>query len=652
MKHLDDLPKRDSNHDTQEVAETAFRTAVSACGLFVVQQEDRSDYGTDYQIEARDGEKMTNIRVHVQLKGTESDANTNGTVSRSVARSNLNYLLAQPASIYVCCHLPSERLLIRYAEDVYREYEHLGKDWIHQESITVKFNHLFDEKFQHSLKERVLLAGRSSRDRRLQFTTTPPEQIPKLVQKTLESIEIPADAEQAKEILTKLYETGNDEVISNSFEHFSVVLGALPGAMDLAYMAETNLGINSRDQFDKSRVRKGIDVLQETIKRGDFHTGSLLYSIGNSWLALSEYEKAQDVYHDALGYLVNPEIAGVAAQCCKNMGTVLEKLGKENTAPEFYERALKLDPNLSEAHYALAIWYRRKEDFTKVLEHLDQVIRRKGTAIEVSAVQGWRIEALFNIEDYDAAFREVNNLISEADKFDWIWPWCVGQVSYFGKVSLEVVQKALQFWRVYLSEYPEDIEAERERLLCYWYLRSVGKHKEVGFAEFKKMVIEVIERGEPDPAFLFDRLGHWAQYDENWIVAEQWYRKAYDMFPERYGYCLGTALNFLNRYTEALPILLCQAEGYQSDAMCWFQVAVAREGLNDIEGSVSAYKLVLELDADYELAWFNLGGIYWNSKDNERATKIWKEAVVRFPAHDLTKKLRRDMPFLFKEGVI
>ena len=142
---------------------------------------------------------------------------------------------------------------------------------------------------------------------------------------------------------------------------------------------------------------------------------------------------------------------------------------------------------------------------------------------------------------------------------------------------------------------------------------------EQDFESFKQAIANVVSQGAPDPAFLWDRVGHWAQDENNWVEAEKCYRKAFELSPAKYGYCLGTALNFLRRYEEALPILTEQAEKHIPDAMSWFQVAVAREGTNDIEGCISAYKRALQLDEDYDLAWFNLGGIYWNSQNEELA---------------------------------
>ena len=127
-------------------------------------------------LEARDDQGMTNLRVHVQLKGTVAAPNADDSVSvGDISRTNLNYLLAQPDSIYVCLHVPSGRLLVRYAMDVFLEYERHALSWREQETITVRFTQAFDEAFQHTLHSRVVSYGRSGRNRRLEWTVTPPE---------------------------------------------------------------------------------------------------------------------------------------------------------------------------------------------------------------------------------------------------------------------------------------------------------------------------------------------------------------------------------------------------------------------------------------------------------------------------------------------
>ena len=60
----------------------------------------------------------------------------------------------------------------------------------------------------------------------------------------------------------------------------------------------------------------------------------------------------------------------------------------------------------------------------------------------------------------------------------------------------------------------------------------------------------------------WDRLGHWPQEEEDWDQAERCYRRAYDLEGGEYGYCPGTALLFLGRHEESLPLLLTKLNGY------------------------------------------------------------------------------------------
>ncbi|GAB1260006.1 DUF4365 domain-containing protein [Aurantivibrio plasticivorans] len=642
MEHLDDFPERDSNHKIQEVAETAFRTAISQCECFVIQHEDRRDYGTDFQLEVIDNESMTNVRIHVQVKGTECQELNDGSVSRSVARSNLNYLLQQPCSIYVCCHIPTNRLLVRYVDDVYKEYEHQGSGWRNQRSITVNFTQNFDDDFQEKLKGRSFTLAKHSRNERILFSNTPPDQISTLIEITKEQIIVPAGYNQAKMLLDELYHAGKDQIISNSFDQFLVELSSHPEDMLTAYMAEINLGINGVE-INEDRIRTGIEEIIKVIELECFELGSLLYSMGNGWLALKEFERARDAYNNALVELSRPELSNLSAQCYKNMGSVMEHLSDdESVALGFYQRALELSPQLSEAHFAMALCYRKKQDFSKVLEHLDQVVFIRGSNDRSLSLQGWRVEALFNNGDSDAAFREINALISNVGQSRWVWSWCARQVMVFGRDSIKSSKKAISFWNLYLQENSRSMEAKQERLLCLLNIRFHGEEIDFDFETFKNQTLEVIEDGDVNIAFWLDRVGHWAQCDNDWIEAEANYRKAFDLEPELYGYCLGTALNFLGEFEEAFPILLEQAENHHPDAKSWFQVAVACEGLDDFPGCLFAYHKAIDLDPHYDLAWFNLGGQYWNLGAEEEAMKIWKEAVTRFPDHDLTKELQQN----------
>src|SRR3546814_5240917 len=129
-----------ANHVTEAKAETAFQERLTASGRFILQRSDRKDYGTDCEIEVVDQGQATNVRVHVQLKGTERSLNADGSLSIEVSRLNLNYLLMHPHSFYVAYHIPTSSLGVCSAETVHREYEHAGRKWTRQRSLTVSFN--------------------------------------------------------------------------------------------------------------------------------------------------------------------------------------------------------------------------------------------------------------------------------------------------------------------------------------------------------------------------------------------------------------------------------------------------------------------------------------------------------------------------------
>ena len=278
MSHLDDLPKRDSNSQIQEQSETAFQTAISECGEFVVQSEDKKDYGTDYVIEARDAGVRTNVRVHVQLKGTGRKKNADGSISVSIDRTNLNYLLMQPYSIFVCFHTPSKQLSVRTADDVLREYEHSGKRWGNQTTVSVRFKDDFDDDCQRTLKEFVVACAKGARDHRLHFATQPPVNISSSPEEGEIDLPVPADQKQAEEMLAELYDRGHDRTISRSFDKFRAILGPSNDKFMLAYTAEINLGVNGRE-CNTSRIADGIEVILGAVNGSNFGIVPILVEI-------------------------------------------------------------------------------------------------------------------------------------------------------------------------------------------------------------------------------------------------------------------------------------------------------------------------------------------------------------------------------------
>ena len=644
VPHYDNLPIRDENSRIRSRSEAAFQAAISNCDEFEVQSEDRHDYGSDFQIEADDACSKTNVRVHVQLKGTGCQPNADGSISLSVDITNVNYLAMQTGSIYVCYHVHSDRLLVRRVDDVICEYENKNnRTWACQSTVTVRFDETLDCDFQHLLKDYVVACARSSRDKRLQYATQPPEMISALISHGEADLPIPPGRKQAEDILVNLFESGRDDAISRSFNKFFAILGPSNNKLVFAYMAEINLGINGQDCC-RSRIAEGIRVIHNSATHGVLSCGVMHYNVGNGWYALNEYGKAREAYDSAVGLLVQEGATDTAARCCKNLGATMEKLKEPELAHEWYTRSLRLEPHLPEAHFALALWYNRMGvQLDQALIHLDSIVWPSESAGTVSPVLGWRAEILFRQGKTREGFRDIHTLLSQDEKPGWIWPWCARLVAKYGG---DDIGSSIRFWDIYLKANAGDIQAQRERLLCVWLAHADGNEIGWDYGRFRQSIADIAESGVANPAFLWDRAGHWAQDEGDWTEAEVCYRRAFELSPGEYGYCLGVALNFLCRFEEALPILEKQAETHQPDSMSWFQVAIARERTGDVRGCIDAYKRTLDLDEDYALAWFNLGGVYCNTGDEAAAISTWKEGIRRFPDHELAKKLLGDLPIL------
>jgi tetratricopeptide (TPR) repeat protein len=650
MGNIDDLPPQNPVLRIEEGAEVAFEEALRCGQLFTFQHRDRRDYGTDYQLELVNKGQRTNLRVHVQLKGTESQPNGDGSVSISILRSNLNYLLTQPSSIYACFNLTDNRLLVRTAEDVLRMYERNsdgGPSWMSQQHVTVRFSETFDLKFQQRLFTSVLENGRGARNRRIAWSVTPPEKIGTLVKSPQSPIPVPLEPPEARILLQHLYKNADDEAISASFEQFREVLDTDRDALDLIYMAEINLGLNKKP-FHQDRVLLGITHLTETMNHKPRSRGSLLYTLGNARSALDQHQDAICLYHDALKELNHPSLQHVAAQCWKNFGSALESLNRNDEAKRAYEQALELSPGLAEAHLALSLWIERHGgDLEVALDHLDLVSKQQGSALSMHSVDARRAKLLFQLGEDRQAFQLINSITGTEPLGTWEWKWCAMLVSEHGSKTTASARRALSFWHNYLSHNPNDKHALEEKFHCLWRLHQEGENTGINLNSFDQLAQKIIDSGAADAARIWDRVGHWAQEEGDWHSAEAAYRRAAKLAPIKYGYCLGVALNHLDRFTEAISVLLPKYENCEQDSLSWFQVAFAREHVDDLQGAIDAYMQSLALDPEYALALFNLGGAFLKIKDIENAMATWSEAIRRFPSHELSAKLKKDFPKIF-----
>jgi tetratricopeptide (TPR) repeat protein len=587
---LDDFPTRDQNSELAALAESKFEGTVAKARYFVVQQRDRRDYGTDFQLEATQSKGMTNYRVHVQLKGTDKSANLDGSVSVSVARTNLNYMLSQPNSAYVCYHAPTDTLLFRSVEDVFRDAEHDGEEWRSKDSLTIRFRAPFDLASQSRLRSRVVATSTTQRDDRLDWVATLPDQFPEKVATNTPAIVVPESPDDAFSALQSLYERGEDAVISKAFEQFAACFGPDNPKLSYAYLSEINLAMR-RVPFNRERVIAAIAFI-ETLRTDG--APDALYCRANGHSALGQRDEAKRLYGEAIR-LARGEHPRLEAQCWKNLGTEIEQEGDHIEARRCYERALVLAPQLMEAHMALAHSCCEAGDLEAALNHLDQVVWAVDDVVSTLAARGHRLEVCFRLGMTDKAFDDIVAILPYGDRHPWIFPWCAHLVYNYARTNASSVTRAIRFWDALLRVQPNDRNAQKERLLCLAYAKMHGQNPGIDYQRYVADVSAFLAVDATDAAHLWDRVGHWAQVDGNWEQAQENYGRAYSLEPDRYGYCLGTALNYLKRFDESLPILLEQANIHQPDALSWFQVAIAQEGVGAIDECMESYLRVLAL---------------------------------------------------------
>lgn len=648
MNHFDDLPHRDRNHEIEDKAIAAFQMRLNQSGAFILQAPDRKDYGTDCQIEVVAEGRATNVRIHVQLKGTERALNADGSLSVEVRRNNLNYLLMQPCSVYVAWHEPTGSLRIRTAESIARQYEQGGTNWTGQQSLTASFVEELTVKRLGQLGDLARAGARSSRDRRV-APVGMAGGLSSQVLKSGQDVHVPDEPMLARKLLAQLYDKSADEQISAAFSKFAAVLGAGSEEMSICYMAEINLGMDGMS-LHPERIEEAIPFFRTRLADDRQHKGNLHYTIGNAFHALGNEEEARRAFEAALA---DPALAAapeLAAQLHKNLGSSHALLGDHEQAVDHYREALRLVPDLAEAHTCLGNYYVRLGKYQDALRHLDQVVFSEQKQGRTSAVFGWRANVLFNLGEGRAAGRDINSLVAQADHLRWIWPWCYRLVASFGRADVDNARQALPFWHRFIKANPEHPAGRWELLMTTFYLRGQGAHVATNYGEFREIFDQNVDHIDLDHAALpWDRLGHWAQDEDDWTEAERCFRKAYELAGGEYGYCLAVALNGLKRYDESVQLLQEQTQIVQPDAMSWFQLAFAYTGLCNWPQAIAGYEKALSLDPDYDLAMFELGGAHWNSGDAAMATEVWTAAIKRFPDHELGTKLQRALPSLFSD---
>ncbi|MGJ8562828.1 MAG: tetratricopeptide repeat protein [Alphaproteobacteria bacterium] len=636
MDNLDRFPSRPLSHRMGDKALATLERAVAFSGQFTVQGADVSDYGVDLTLEANrdDGEPdgrvfPSNARVTVQVKGTAQEANPDNSVSISVGRTHLNYMLMQPYSLYICYHEPSDRLLYTTVKSVHDNRIEHGMSST-SDSVAVRFSMEFDQNAQDRLVELVISAARRGRDMRVNSPANP----------NAYGVHVPASREAALIMLESLLEQGRDGDISQVGDAFLAVLGsdtldALPIGL-----AEINLGINGAPILE-SRIRLVIALLLYGIDQNLLQPHGAQYSLGNAYYVLKDYDAASASFSLAIRLATEAGDLTTAAMAHKNFGSMEEQWFNTESALHHYNSALELDPDLGEARHALATYHYNNEDFSDALETLAGLRFARGSSGNIPMIEVFRIQCLFQLDRDEDAFEKIIGLTGEPSTSDLVWAKLSNIVGIFGRSKSDNFLETYRFWKEYCVRFPDNTYGQIEHLLAAAVLRNIDTLRGISWNALYEKVNVFRTEDTPSLALIWDRLGHWAQDEGRWEDAANCYRPADTIDRTSYGYCLGTAYLFTGKFTEALEVLEELTDLTPEDGMVWHQLGAAQMGLKLFSSAAANFQKAIELEPTYEKAWFNLGGALWNDGKTEQAIDAWGDAIEMFPESVETSKVKK-----------
>jgi tetratricopeptide (TPR) repeat protein len=393
-----------------------------------------------------------------------------------------------------------------------------------------------------------------------------------------------------------------------------------------------NHGIDHRG-VNRARVEAAIEFWRASRAEGVAARAGVAYRLGNALSVLKRFDEAITAYREALA--LHPNFV----ECWKNLGTVYHDCGDHQAARDAYERALALQPRKFEALYSLATLLIRHMDApADALTALEQIDLASLEAPRVASVLSWRAEAKLRLGRVVDAAKDAEEAIAVSQDAEWTWTAAARVYAQARHSEKSLILPAVRFWERFVMQFPKAPEAWRELGFVLFHAREERERKE--YSRRCRIAFEkAIELGVDDP-LIWDRVGHLYQEESKWADAAERYAKAAAGDPASHGYCYGFALTQLGRYAEALPFALAAAETHQPDGKSWCVVADCRINLNDLEGAVAAYRKAIDIDPDYAKAWFDLGGLFWNLRDEEVAFAVWRAALARFPKSEYATTLR------------
>jgi tetratricopeptide (TPR) repeat protein len=451
----------------------------------------------------------------------------------------------------------------------------------------------------------------------------------------LDGIELPEDLQKAAMFLHRLYENHQDMTIHVLASQCELRFADEPTVMGIVYAAEVNLAQDLLpEQVDRHRLEKAVEFWGRVDHDEEPEVlAGRLYNQGNALDALGRHAEAIGAFQEALK--IQPELA----EYWKNLGSAYDKAGDTALSVAALEKALALKPELVQGLLSLgALLVRTQIDPERGLEYLHRIPLHGSADDQRATVLTWKALACLQLGRLAEAVAHSESAVEAAPEQPWTWGTGAQVYSAARYTDAIWLRRAAAFFERFVTRFPEIGIAWAELGDTLWIISDWGEDKALARTA-RNAFMRAAELGYHDQGLVLDRVAHAAEALGEETQAEKFYRRAAKEEPAVFGVCLGEFLIRQRRPAEALPLLEAAVQQSPNEPRFQAQLGHCHDRLRNYRSAATAYEGAVILDPEDGTSWFNLGGMFWNLGERDRAREVWDEASRRFPDHEARKGL-------------
>lgn len=342
----EELPNKHRNHEIEKLSERYF---TSLFPIEWIHNSFKTDYGTDYNCEIVKNRGVTGITFSVQLKGKETEKNSDYITISNIKRSTINRWLNKLEPTLLIVYIVDEN------ESYWQWFENNTVDLtLYNKTFSIKIsreNRL--SSIDWKIIEQNVTAIFSQRYLIYDFPTK------KQANQKAWDLYFEGHLEQALLLFHKIVKSDNDSLIWNAIANCEYELFNYQKALisvNKALALEENNKIISLTKAsilteqgaienNKAKIENALSIYKKLID-DNYSSPTLFYNYASALIKNGDYKNSIPEFIKALN--LNPN----NSQIWNNLGNAYMNLGHHQLEMECYEKALILNPNQPETLFS------------------------------------------------------------------------------------------------------------------------------------------------------------------------------------------------------------------------------------------------------------------------------------------------------------